>query len=88
VLVLAGEFEVDAARLEVIEQLRESMEKSRKIMLDDEVDRKVRERWTQLHTNTAAVLERILRSAKFAEWERRMRELEAAGQLPPGGTGV
>ncbi len=84
-----GEFEVDAARMEVIEQLRESMARAKKIMLDDEVDRRVRERWTQLHTNTAAVLERILRSAKFAEWERRMKELEDdAGRLPPTATGV
>jgi len=47
-------------RNEVVRQLRESLSRSRKMMQNDSLDVKTRERWTQLHTNTAQVLNQVL----------------------------
>jgi hypothetical protein len=69
-------------RNEVVRQLRESLSRSRKMMQNDSLDVKTRERWTQLHTNTSQVLNQVLRDQQAKNWEKRLRELEAAGRLP------
>jgi len=52
------------------------------MMTDKKLEPKVRERWTQLHTNTAQVLNQVLRDQQAKDWEKRLKELEAAGHLP------
>ena len=69
-------------RSEIIGQLEKSLAMSREMMTNLKLDPKTRERWTQLHTNTAQVLNQILRDKQFREWEKRLKELEAAGHLP------
>ncbi len=54
------------------------------MMLNEKLDVKTRERWTQMHTNTAQVLNQILRDRQFKEWEKRLRELEARGRILRG----
>jgi hypothetical protein len=68
-------------RSEIIGQLEKSLAMSRE-MMNLKLDPKTRERWTQLHTNTAQVLNTILRDKQYREWEKRLKELEAAGHLP------
>ena len=53
-------------------------------MLNEKLDVKTRERWTQMHTNTAQVLNQILKDQQFKEWENRLRELESRGYVPKG----
>jgi len=55
---------------------------SREMMMNLKLDPKTRERWTQLHTNTAQVLNTVLRDKQYEDWEKRLKELEAAGHLP------
>ena len=69
-------------RSQIIDQLEQSLAMSRGMMINQKLDPKTRERWTQLHTNTAQVLNQILRDKQFREWEKRLKELEAAGHLP------
>jgi hypothetical protein len=69
-------------RSEIIGQLEKSLVMSREMMTNLKLDPKTRERWTQLHTNTAQVLNQILRDKQFRDWEKRLKELEAAGHLP------
>jgi hypothetical protein len=66
----------------IIEQLEQSLSMSRGMMTNLKLDPKTRERWTQLHTNTAQVLNQVLRDKQLSEWETRLRELEAAGHIP------
>ncbi len=71
-------------RAMIIEQLEQSLAMSREMMTNQKLDPKTRERWTQLHTNTAQVLNQILRDKQYKEWEKRLKELEAAGHIPRG----
>jgi len=72
----------DALRDEVVRQLRESLSRSREMMQNEKLDARTRERWTQLHTNTAQVLNQVLRDQQAKDWEKRLKELEKAGHLP------
>src|SRR5215510_8403371 len=76
--------EEDRVRAELVSQLRESLVKERSMMLNEKLDVKTRERWTQMHTNTAQVLNQILRDRQFKEWEKRLREMEARGRILRG----
>jgi aspartate/tyrosine/aromatic aminotransferase len=38
-----------------------------------------RQRWTQIHTYTAQVLNTILRDLQLKDWEKRLKELEQHG---------
>lgn len=69
-------------RSRIIEQLEQSIEMSRGMMTNLKLDPKTREKWTQLHTNTAQVLNQVLRDKQFSEWEKRLRDLEASGHIP------
>jgi len=72
----------DALRDEVVRQLRESLSRSREMMQNEKLDARTRERWTQLHTNTAQVLNQVLRDQQARDWEKRLKELEKVGRLP------
>ncbi len=50
-------------------------------MLNEKLDVNTREKWTQKHTNTAQVLNQVLRDRQFKDWEKRMKELEARGRI-------
>jgi hypothetical protein len=72
----------NALRSQIINQLEESLVMSRGMMMNLKLDPKTRERWTQLHTNTSQVLNTVLRDRQYEDWEKRLKELEAAGHLP------
>ena len=72
----------DDLRVRIIEQLEQSLAMSRGMMTNLKLDPKIRERWTQLHTNTAQVLNQILRDKQFSEWEKRLKDLEVSGHIP------
>lgn len=69
-------------RSQIIDQLEQSLAMSREMMRNLKLDPKTREKWTQLHTNTAQVLNTVLRDKQYEDWEKRLKELEAAGHLP------
>ena len=60
----------------MVRQLRQNLTKCRKIILDENMDLKTRERWTQLYNNTSQVLNQILKDRQMRDWEKRMREIE------------
>jgi hypothetical protein len=72
----------DELRSRIMEQLEQSLEMSRGMMTNVKLDPKTREKWTQLHTNTAQVLNQVLRDKQFGEWERRLKDLEVSGHIP------
>jgi len=72
----------DEMRAQIVQQLRESLARSQEMMTNAKLDPKTRERWTQLHTNTAQVLNQVLRDQQAKDWERRLKELEAVGRIP------
>ena len=69
-------------RSEIIVQLEQSLAMSREMMMNQKLDPKTREKWTQLHTNTAQVLNTVLRDKQYRDWEKRLKELEASGRIP------
>ncbi|HEX9197393.1 MAG TPA: hypothetical protein VF906_06315 [Candidatus Bathyarchaeia archaeon] len=81
-LVEQDERDENELRSEIIDQLEQSLAMSRGMMTNLMLDPKTRERWTQLHTNTAQVLNQVLRDKQYRDWERRLKELEAAGRIP------
>jgi len=81
-LVEQDERDENELRSEIIDQLEQSLEMSQGMMTNLKLDPKTRERWTQLHTNTAQVLNQVLRDRQYRDWEKRLKELEAAGRIP------
>ena len=81
-LVEQDERDENELRSGIIDQLEQSLEMSQGMMTNLKLDPKTRERWTQLHTNTAQVLNQVLRDKQYRDWERRLKELEAAGRIP------
>jgi hypothetical protein len=51
----------------------QNLAKCRKIILDEKMDLKTRERWTQLYNNTSQVLNQILKDRQMRDWEKRLR---------------
>jgi hypothetical protein len=80
--VEASERDENELRSRIILQLEQSLAMSREMIMNQKLDPKTREKWTQLHTNTAQVLNQVLRDKQYREWENRLRELEAAGHIP------
>ncbi len=64
------------ARDEIIRELRENLARCRKVLLDEKLDLKTHERWTQLYNNTSTVLNQILKDRQIRDYEERMRDLE------------
>ena len=64
------------ARDVMIRQLRQNLRNCRKILLDEKLDLKTRERWTQLYNNTSTVLNQVLKDRQLRDYERRLRIIE------------
>ena len=74
-LVEQDERDENELRSGIIDQLEQSLEMSQGMMTNLKLDPKTRERWTQLHTNTAQVLNQVLRDKQYRDWEKRLKEL-------------
>lgn len=72
------EVDDNEVRDEVVRQLRESLAMSWQMMANDKLDAKARERWTQIHTNTAQTLNQVLRDRQNRDFEKRLQEIEQA----------
>ena len=70
------EADADRVRAELVEQLRESLARSRMMMLNDKLEPRAREVWTQKHVNICQTLNMILRDAQLRDWEERLQLLE------------
>ena len=66
----------NAARDEIIRELRENLARCRKVLSDENLDLRTHERWTQLYNNTSTVLNQILKDRQMKDWERRMQIIE------------
>ena len=66
----------ESVRDGMVRQLRQNLAKCRKVILDEKMDLKTRERWTQLYNNTSQVLNQILKDRQMRDWEKRLREIE------------
>ncbi len=75
-----------ALRGELIRELRESLAMSWGMMSNPKLDAKAQEKWTQIHTNTAQILNQVLRDRQNRDWEKRLREMEEAGRLSTTGS--
>ena len=64
------------ARDVMIRQLRRNLRNCRKILMDEKLDLKTRERWTQLYNNTSTVLNQVLKDRQIRDYERRLRIIE------------
>ena len=64
------------ARDVMIRQLRRNLRNCRKILLDEKLDLKTRERWTQLYNNTSTVLNQVLKDRQIREYARRLQIIE------------
>ncbi len=71
----------------MIQELRQNLAKCRKVILDENLDLKTRERWTQLYNNTSQILNQLLKDRQMRDWENRLREIEKYRGLP-GRTGA
>jgi hypothetical protein len=67
---------LERLRHELVYQLRESLRASQEKMNNPELALAERQRWTQVHTYTAQVLNTILRDLQLKDWEKRLKELE------------
>jgi hypothetical protein len=60
----------------MVRQLRQNLARCRRVIVDQNMDLKTRERWTQLYNNTSQVLNQILKDRQMRDWEKRLREIE------------
>ena len=68
----------------MVRQLRQNLARCRRVILDEKLDLKTRERWTQLYNNTSQVLNQILKDRQMRDWEKRLREIEEYENIPEG----
>jgi hypothetical protein len=66
----------EKARDGMVRQLRQNLARCRRVIVDQNMDLKTRERWTQLYNNTSQVLNQILKDRQMRDWEKRLREIE------------
>jgi hypothetical protein len=66
----------------MVRQLRQNLAKCKKVIVDNTMDLKTRERWTQLYNNTSQVLNRILKDRQMRDWEKRLRVIEEYRKNP------
>jgi hypothetical protein len=50
--------------------------------MDQNMDLKTRERWTQLYNNTSQVLNQVLKDRQMRDWEKRLRAIEEYRKNP------
>ena|SRR2546425_12577069 len=68
----------------MVRQLRQNLARCRRVILDERMDLKTRERWTQLYNNTSQGLNQILKDMQMRDWEKRLREIEEYENIPEG----
>jgi len=66
----------ESVRDGMVRQLRQNLARCRRVILDEKMDLKTQERWTQLYNNTSQVLNQILKDRQMRDWEKRLREIE------------
>ena len=66
----------ESVRDGMVRQLRQNLARCRRVILDEKMDLKTQERWTQLYNNTSQVLNQILKDRQRRDWEKRLREIE------------
>ena len=66
----------EKARDSMIRQLRQNLARCRKVIVNETMDLKTRERWTQLYNNTSQVLNQVLRDRQMRDWEKRLQVIE------------
>ncbi len=71
----------NAIRSRIISELLDNLAESRRIMLDQNMDLKTRERWGQIHMSTSQTLNTVLRDLQTRDWEERLKNLEESGKL-------
>jgi len=70
----------------MVRELRQNLARCRRVILDENLDLKTRERWTQLYNNTSQILNQLLKDRQMRDWENRLREIEKYRGIP-GRTG-
>jgi hypothetical protein len=60
----------------LVRQLRQNLARCRRVIMDQNMDLKTRERWTQLYNNTSQVLNQVLKDRQMRDWEKRLRAIE------------
>ena len=71
----------------MVRQLRQNLARCRRVILDERMDLKTRERWTQLYNNTSQVLNQILKDRQMRDWENRLRTIEEYERAEKSETG-
>ena len=66
----------------MVRELRQNLARCRKVILDENLDLKTRERWTQLYNNTSQILNQLLKDRQMRDWEKRLREIEKHRGIP------
>ena len=66
----------ESVRDGMVRQLRQNLARCRRVILDEKMDLKTQERWTQLYNNTSQVLNQILKDRQRRDREKRLREIE------------
>src|SRR5260370_40738210 len=66
----------EKVRYGMVRQLRQNLARCRRVIMDQNMDLKTRERGTQLYNNTSQELNQILKDRQTRDWERKLREIE------------
>ncbi len=66
----------------MVRELRQNLARCRKVILDENLDLKTRERWTQLYNNTSQILNQLLKDRQMRDWEKRLRVIEKYRGIP------
>jgi hypothetical protein len=78
----------EKARDGMFRQLRQNLARCRRVIMDQNMDLKTRERWTQLYNNTSQVLNQVLNDRQMRDWEKRLRAIEEYRKNPKGLSGL
>lgn len=75
------ELDENTLRDEAIRQLVENLRTCYEMMTNPKVDLRTREGWAQKHAYAAHALSLLLKDRQLRDWEKRLREVEAAGGI-------
>ena len=78
----------EKARDAMVRQLRQNLARCRRVILDEKMDLKTQERWTQLYNNTSQVLNQVLKDRQMRDWEKRLRAMEDYRKNPKRAEGL
>jgi hypothetical protein len=77
----------EKVRDSMVRQLRQNLARCRRVIMDQNMDLKTRERWTQLYNNTSQVLNQVLKDRQMRDWEKRLRAIEEYRKNPKRAAG-